>query len=284
MTDETQNTENTNNSGQSEGSILADIDTNEEPAIDLSTGEKPEGLDAGFWDEDKKSVNIDALHKAYQEEAKRAKGLRDKLAKGVGKAPKDASEYVIEFGEKGKGLIKDDNDPVVGAAKTAAHKAGISVEQFNAFMAQMGDSLADIVGQAGAVTEEQRAEFEANQAARRDEEIKKIGSNGLAIAKAVKAWGEDLTNKGHLSESELGDFLDLAHTAGHIRVLNKLRVMATGRDTIPMEAQTDSLPSDREIGNMMQKAYNSGDQQQIAKVQELLSKRLEAGRPELLQI
>jgi hypothetical protein len=111
-----------------------------ENSFEVKDGQKPKDLDDKYWDPEGKKVRVDELYKSLQDAEKRAKGLRDKLARGDGKAPKDIKEYSFTPPEKYAQLVPE-NDPVVGAAKEIAHKYGMPKEMFSSFMADMTEKL-----------------------------------------------------------------------------------------------------------------------------------------------
>ncbi len=248
-------------------------------ALDFSKG-KPEGFPDELWDADKNQPKADLLYQKMQDAEARAKGLRDKLAKGEGKPPKDAKEYTVDAGEKGKALVKDD-DPLLAEAQKIAHELKIPKETYGKFMGKLTDFLADHIEKLQEnppeLTPEQKAEI-------RQKEYAKIGTNAPQIIKAVETWGRELKAQGQFSEDDLAAFKSMALTGEQVRVLNKLRALAGGGKSLPMDFSGDGLPSDSEISDMIVKAHKSGDAAEAAKVEEILNKRRQAGRPERLQI
>lgn len=260
-------------------SLLQNLDEPEYKPLEIKEGEKPEGLAEDFWDAEKKTIKVDDLHRKYLEAETRAKGLRDKLAKGEQKPPKDIKEYIVEASDKGKAILKDD-DPLVEGGRKIAQELGMSKEMFAKFMGKMTDIVAENFEKFGQPKDPDPVDIKARQ----EVEFAKIGGNGKAVAKAVLSWANGLMQSGQLSETEFKTFQGFAQTGEDIRVLNKLRVLATGKADIPMDAQTDGLPSDAEIAKMfVTPEYKSGDPAYHAKVATLLAQRLEAGRPEKLQ-
>lgn len=255
-----------------------DDDSETTVSLEVKDGVKPESLDGKYWDEEKKVIKVDEMHRALTEAESRAKGLRDKLAKGVNKAPADIKEYTIEPGEKGKSLIKD-GDPLIDAGKNIAKECGMPKEMFAKFMGKMADFLGEMSSKKLEPVQLSKEEMKAQL----DVELSKVGENGLAITRAVNSWGKSLYESGQMSEKDYKIFQRFAQDGDDIRVLNKLRTIATGKSDIPMDAQIDGLPSDAEISEMVNKAYTSRDEKKIRAVTELLNKRREAGRPELLQ-
>jgi hypothetical protein len=270
-------------SGGSEGgdSLLDGIDGEEGgdeiQALDFSKG-KPEGFPDELWDSEKNAPKADQLYKKLQEAENRAKGLRDKLARGEGKPPKDAKEYTVDAGDKGKALLKSD-DPLLAEAQKIAHELKIPKETYGKFMGKLTDFLADHLEK---MQEQGPAELSDEQKAEiRKAEYAKIGTNAVQVIKAVESWGRELKASGQLSEKELEAFKSMAMTGEQVRVLNKLRAMAGGGNALPMDFSDDGLPSDEEIADLIGNIKTEADER---KVNELLDKRRRAGRPEKLQI
>lgn len=248
--------------------------------VDFSKG-KPKDFPDEAWDAEKNTPKADVLYNKFKEAEARAKGLRDKLAKGDGKAPKDAKEYAFKPSEKAGKIFKEGDaskDPLVMAAAPIAHKYGLSKDAFQGFMSEMSDKIAELA-EANAnqepveMTPEQKAEV-------RDVEYKKIGTNATQVIKAVETWAKELKASGQFSEADLAEFKNMAMTGGQVRVLNKLRAMAGGGNTLPMDFGGDGLPSDAEIAELQANVKNQADQD---KVDALYDKRRAAGRPDKLQ-
>lgn len=242
---------------------------------DLSNG-MPEGFPEEAWDAENNSPKADVLFKKLTEAETRAKGLRDKLAKGEGKPPKDASEYKFTPTEKGLAAFKDgnvDNDPIIAASRPIAQKYGLSKEQYAGFMSEMAEVMASTAGEGPAqMTEEQIAEY-------RKAEISKLGANGKQVVRAVESWARELEKSGVFSEADVESFRSLGTSADKLIVLNKLRALAGGGNSIPTNVADDGLPDDNTIRDMIANMKTEADEK---KVFELLEKRRAAGRPERL--
>jgi len=263
-------------------SLLAGLDDDaaDGDAIDFTKG-KPEWMSDEAWDAEKKAPKADILAKELKAAQDRAKGLRDKLAKGENKAPKDVKEYAFTPSEKGKAAFTDGDpskDPVVQAVAPIALKHGLSKEQYSGFMADVAEVLADMAEKNGAqvteLTPEQKAEIRAN-------EMKKIGANGVQVTKAVGAFINTIRANGGLSENGLKAVQTWIQTAEDVRAMNELRAYFGGGHEIPSDGGTDGLPSDEEIAGMITNVKTEADQQ---KVDELLNRRRAAGRPDKLNI
>lgn len=271
--------------GEGSGDSLLDgVDGDEggeSQPVDFSKG-KPEGFPDDAWDAKENKPKSDVLYKKWQEAEARAKGLRDKLAKGDTKAPKDAKEYTFKPTEKGMKAFKDGDpskDPVVAAVAPIAKKYGLSKEQYSGFMADMTDVLVDLAAkQAEAapaeLSDEEKAEIKRSEHA-------KIGTNAVQVIKAVETWARELKNTGQFSEKDLATFKSMAMNGDQVRVLNKLRAIAGGGNNLPMDFSDDGLPSDDEIADLQSKVKSQADQD---KVDALYEKRRRAGRPDKLQI
>lgn len=249
--------------------------------VDFTKG-MPKDFPKEAWDDEKKAPKAEVLFDKFKEAEARAKGLRDKLAKGDGKAPKDVKEYVFKPSEKSAKIFKDGDaskDPLIQAAAPIAHKYGLSKDAFQGFMSDMSDVIADKVAEAAEaeapeLTAEEKTEI-------RNTEYKKIGTNAPQIIKAIETWGKELKDTGQFSETDLAAFKNMAMTGEQVRVLNKLRALAGGGNNLPMDFSGDGLASDDEIAELQSKVKSQADQD---KVDELYEKRRQAGRPDKLQI
>jgi hypothetical protein len=193
------------------------------------TNEPPEGVPADFWDTEKKSIKSDELLKAYQQEANRAKGLRDKLAKGYQNVPEKPEEYGFELKPEGKEILGEAklNDELIGLTKNAAKEAGLSKEQYDNFMAT-------IVPELHKVSTKEKPEPTAEEAqavadAWRKTESAKLGPNAEAIVQTVGKWAGKLKAQGVFTDSEFALVRDgMLATADGVRVLQKIKNLTTG--------------------------------------------------------
>lgn len=223
-------------------------------ALDFSKG-KPEGFPDDFWDAEKNAPKVQDLYSKYQEAEQRAKGLRDKLAKGAQNAPKDPKEYEVKLSDEVAKVIKSD-DPMIEEARKVAHKYGLSKETFNGFMAEMAEFVAKAAGQQPAQDPEAlKAEAEAYKS----EQLAKLGETGPQIVRAVAAWGSELAAQGYFTEADHKAFKDMAYSAESVRVLNLLRSMVGGGKEVPMAPASDGL-SRAELEAELVKAFTSGDE------------------------
>lgn len=239
---------------------------------------KPEGLPDNFWDAESNQIKTDDLIKAYTTESARAKGLRDKLAKGAGGAPETVDEYEITAPE-GFEFTENDAD-VLNAAKQAGLAAGLTNDQINKFVQHYMLKAQDLLPQ-----ELSAEEQKAQEAAYQQEEFKKIGPNAGIIVQAVAGMRETLVNKGILSADEAEVFNGMITTAAQLKVMNSLRSFIGIGDEIPANAglTPNGLMSDGEIYNLIgSKEYMSGDPAVHRKVEEQLSLRTMSGRTGLL--
>lgn len=271
------------NDGGSGDSLLDGVDDDEGDGqpVDFSKG-KPEGFPDDAWDAKENKPKADVLFNQLKAAEKRAADLRAKLGKGDHKAPKDAKEYTFKPTEKGAKAFKDGDiskDPVVAAVAPIALKHGLSKEQYAGFMQDMTDVLVDLAEKSGTDTPAELSDEE--KAEIRKAEYAKIGTNAVQVIKAVESWGRELKASGQFSEQELAAFKSMAMNGDQVRVLNKLRALAGGGNSLPMDFSDDGLPSDNEIAELQAKVKTAEDQR---KVDELYDKRRRAGRPEKLAI
>lgn len=270
-------------------SLLDDVesdgegDKGKDAPIDFSKG-RPDWLPQDAWDEAAKQPKADVLAKHLKAAEDRAKGLRDKLAKGLPKPPKDAKEYEFKASDKSKKYVAD-NDPVVAAAAPIALKYGLSKEQFAGFMGDMADTLAELSEKAQAEGTKEQELTPEEKAEIRTKEYAKIGTNAPQIIRAVESWGREMKAEGFLSEGDLEAFKSMAMNGDQVRVLNKLRARAGGGNALPMDAGGDGLPSDKEIGEMLNKAWSAKDEAEEKRIMDkYMPLRKQAGRPDRLQV
>lgn len=246
------------------------------PVLDFANG-RPEAFPEDMWDTEKNAPNVQKMYDALNAERDRVKGLRQKISAGGHKPPETVDGYEVKFEGDLYEKIKSD-DPLVGAARQAALKAGMSKEAFSAFINEIVPEFvkltsADALAQGG----------EEQAVAARQAEMQKLGENGVQITRAVAAWANGMKAQGVFAEQELATLETMAKTADQVLLLNKMRTLMGG-PAVPVDIINDGLPSDKEIGARLHKAYTSGDPAKIAEIEALLEKRRVAGRPDLLAL
>jgi hypothetical protein len=192
--------------------------------------------------------------------------LRDKLAKGVQNAPKDPKEYEIKLSEQAAKVIKSD-DPLFEAARSVAHKYGLSKEAYNGFMAEMADFVAKTAGGEQLTPEQEQAQREAYKA----EQIAKLGDNGLRVVRAVNSWAEQLKSDGYLNDTDHKTLKEMANSAEAVRVLNTLRGMISNAPEVPADPISDGH-SVAEIETKMVAAFNAGNEAEYMRLEQQLAK------------
>lgn len=241
--------------------------SNQSPSIDFSAG-KPEGFPDEFWDGEKGAPVIDKLFQSYQQEKKRAEGLRVKLSKGEfeGKPPADISEYTFELPEGApEGLVAND-DPLLIAAKEAAKNAGLPKEAFAKFM---GPVIAKIA-EARSAMDTPVSEEEINAA--RQTEIAKLGPTGGRIVEAVGSFISQLEGGGTFSKEEAAAARAMVTSAEAVRVMNKLRMMNGGADQVPVEMPLDVRASRSDLEAKLGKAMLENNEADYQKYSSMLAK------------
>lgn len=269
---QTQDTKENTEAVENNDSLLS-MQNEDTAPVEIKEGEKPEFLPEELWDADNKQVKLNDLLKAYEADNKRMKGLRDKLAKGgKSEAPKSIDEYDLKYGEQ-----DFTDDEVYRFAREAALEAGVSKDAFSKFMNKFLGATAEWSGTP--LTEEQKqAQYDAHLKA----EYAKLGTNATAIVRSVVNWRDNLVAEGYLDKEQAEIMTNLATSAEVIKLFNSLRAMHGG--DIPMsDSFDDGLPSDAEIAKMIgSKEYMDGDPAVTKKVDELLTRRQQAGRPDHL--
>ncbi len=176
-------------------------------------------------------LNLDALLKSYKDTRTELKA-----AKTNKKAPGKPEDYSFEVPElpDGKSISIQDDDKSMAAAKEAAHKYGISQDQFQGFVSDYLTAIAPLLPEP--------MPDEATEKA-------KLGNNADAIINGVLNWGQQLHDTGILSDAEHRELFFIGSTAEGISALQKLRTHYTGEKTIPTGSTTvgEGLPSKEEL-------------------------------------
>lgn len=225
---------------------------------------KPEYLSDELWDAEKNEVKVADLMKAYESEQKKAKGLREKLSKGVDKAPEKAEDYALN-----EGVELNEEDALF--IKEAAKEAGFTNNQLNGFLEK--------------VLERYGINEDIDQAEVMREEMKKLGDTAPQILRAVADFKNGLLSQGVINEEQAKTIERMANSAESVEMLNIFRTLIGG-ESVPVKSMySDGLPSDAEIFAMMgTEEYQKGNPEALRKVDELMSKRERAGRPTYLQV
>ena len=219
---------------------------------------KPKNLADEFWNEESRQVDQDKLIKAFNEEQKKALGLRQKLSeKGATKPPKTVDEYFIED-EGVKELMPDDSEGLK-IIKEKALKAGLSKDQFSNFLTEVMPALKEqglLVDKGEELSEEEEEEQHQKFI---EAEIAKIPEGQKVLQKVVN-WGAGLHNKGILSKDEMPVFENMVTDANSLVVFSKIMTL-TGEPSIPVKtAVPDGLPSRQEIDQIIRsEPYQNGD-------------------------
>ena len=241
--------------------------SSKQSALDFSAG-RPEGFPEEFWDATANAPVVDRLFSSYQQEKKRAEGLRVKLSKGEfeGKAPADISEYTFELPEGAPENLVPNDDPLLVAAKEAAKNAGLPKEAFSKFM---GPVIAKIA-EAKAAMDVPPSEEEIN--AVRQAEIAKLGPTGGKIVDAVGSFISELESGGTFSSEEASAARAMVTSAAAARVMNKLRMMNGGRDQVPVDMPVDMRASKSDIEQKLGKAMLDNNEADYQKYSAMLAK------------
>ena len=170
---------------------------------------RPDWLPEPFFDAKTGEVKLEALAKSQAD-------LRAAVSKGANKPPAKADDYKLEMEPAAldslKGLFQDGDpgkDPLMAAARAAAHEAGLSQAAFNGFMAKVLPELAKV----------QPAPFDAAA------ELKALDpnpENAKKIVTAMAAKGQALVEQGVLTKDDLSEFAVMVGTAAGMKVMQKI--------------------------------------------------------------
>lgn len=182
---------------------------------------RPKGLADKFWNSKEKTVNFDALNKAYTDLEKAHGDL--KRQKGGGDVPKEAADYfkegvtVPEDAVNFKGLGSD--DPGVKAWAEVCQKRGIGKTLATELMSDMLVTM------------------NAHVAAPIDPELemKALGKGGPSMIDGLFTWVDGMEAAGDLSEDDIEVVETIMGTAKGARFLAKMRNL-TGEKPIPVNA------------------------------------------------
>ena len=257
MTNETNETQNeiTSDKGLMELGVEPNENNNNDTNAEITDNNKilasrPEGLPDELWDHDSGTFKGDKLFEAYQAEAKKALGLRQKLSEGLPKPPDNVEDYQIEIPEEISELVGTD-DATLDVVRQAAFSTGLSNDQLKSFVNLYLTGLADkgLMNPDQGLTEEQMAERDAQFV---EQEKAKLGANANKILQSLDTWGHQLKNDGVISDEDRNALRSMAHSAAEVRVLDKLRSLITGEPNIPtMSVESTGMPSREELETMV---------------------------------
>lgn len=261
--------------------------------LDLDkTGEdgRPDWLDSKLWDAEKKEPKHNEVLNALRDTQSRVDGLRSKLAKGLQNTPEKAEAYTFNIEGQNELMESLKDDPAVSVAKNAAHKAGLSQEQFDQFMQDVIPALQKAAGDQGAkddgLSDEERVAAEA-QADKEylQAEMAKLGPSASQLISANSSFIQDLLSSGQIDGDMAEELRGLAATAKGIETLNFFRESIGGESVMHSPVPTEAgAPSDSEIHKLINSEDYARDPDTRAKVERMLTQRSKAGRIGPLQV
>jgi hypothetical protein len=217
-------------------SLLGDAPVTATKGQEAVAPSRPENIPESFWDAEKNELKTDDLLKSYDDAEKRAKGLRDKLAKGWQNVPEDPLKYAFELPDAFKETLGDGelNEDMVDFAKAAAFESGLSQEQFNNFMGKIIPQLHEYgisLDGKEPTPEELEAQQKEIQEAKKAE-FEKLGEGGDRIIASVRANLATIKSQNIFTESEL-DLIQngLGSSADGVLVLDKMFTKMFGQKT-----------------------------------------------------
>jgi len=178
--------------------------------------------------------------------------MRKIISQGRHKVPADGNYKLDVLPEESA------EDPATQALVDYAKKSGLSQQQFDSLVTDLGAKIAEL----NPVNEIDL-----------DAELESLGSNGKNIADSMKTWGEGLLNKGIFSQQDYEEFEIAGATANGIRMLKKLREAYEGRvptESAPLE---DGVGSDEELHAMVSDPKYQTDPGFRKKVEKLFQQR-----------
>lgn len=231
-------------------------DTDGHPATTPPTGApvKPDWVLEQHWDAAKGEIKYDAVAKSYKDTRAELMALKAEGKTGKDKPPESADKYTFTAPEGLPAVIAED-DPVMGAFRESAHKAGLSQAQFDAIA---GDVLKTM-----SASLPPPVSVEAEKA--------KLGENAEAVMGTVYNWAKKLVDDGIWSQDEFQEIMIMGSTADGVRALNKVREMS-GEARIPVGTKPlDSMPSKEELYAMVGDPKYNTDPAYRKKVEDLFA-------------
>lgn len=218
--------------------VAPDPRTADSRQAEAKAAEKPEGIPDSLWDAEKMDFKKDELVKAYQTEAKKALDLRAIVSKGLGKPAESIEEYQVEFDDKLKQYVSDD-DQGLAAARKAAFEAGLPKETFDKFVkGYLGELAANNLLQPIAprlTPEEQEILQKAEDDKFREEQMALLGESGQRELELIKTEIGALYKKGSLTKEDIEAFQEAAYDAKGVRFMAKLIQRYKGAQIIPTQ-------------------------------------------------
>lgn len=229
-----------------------------------------------FWDKDKGEVRVQALATSWRD-------LRTQVSKGAkpgpaGAPPEKDTDYALPVVEGlPEGIVGGEKDTLLPAIRQAAHKAGVTQEQFTAMATPYLQQLAKNLKE-----HQDRTDPEAQRAQLRQEmlaELAKLGPNGKELALDVRGWLNGLEAAGKFAPDEVLA-LKAVSTAAGVRALAKIRE-AMGDKAVPVDGLDAEDGSEADARRILLEGHLNNDQATIAKAHRLLARLEKAGKLKL---
>jgi len=189
--------------------------------------------------------DMEGLIKGYND-------FRKIVSQGKHKVPKDGKYALDVLGEGAN------EEPMTEVLVDFAKKSGLSQQQFDSLITDLGASIAEM-----------NPVSEINL----DEELQSLGNNGQQIVNSMATWGQGLLDKGVFSKEDYEEFELAGATAGGVRMLKKIREAYEGRvptESMPME---EGATSDEELHAMVADPKYQTDIGYRKKVEKLFQQR-----------
>lgn len=205
---------------------------------------RPEGFPDELWDSKTNDVNKTALIDAYNKESKKAKDLRDIIAKSSHKAPESADKYTFEISDDIKEIVGADN-PAFDVFKKAAFAHGLSPEQakgvVNDYLKGLKEGNLFAAPAEAAPTAEQ---MEAEAKSWREAEKKKLGEEGQRTFEGLNNAFAAAYKNGSFTDGDKEAYMNAVYNADGVHFVEKLVSLArSGKfglgDPIPTKHMLD---------------------------------------------
>ena len=233
-------------------------------AQEQTVSDKPEFVQAKFWDADRQEVTLENLASSYNALEKKLGSRTEDLSKQVrqdleqerlGKVPEEYNLNVPELPENVDVSVSDDME-IVQWWKDTAKQNGLSQEQFD-------EGVKVFIDNAMATLPDVNAEME------------KLGDNSKERVEAAELW-----SKKNLSPEAYNTFSSVASTAEGVKAIEEIMKMTKDSPMPTTPTQVSVTPDLGDLKSMMNdpRYYDSNkrDDSYIKRVTELYEKAYES--------
>lgn len=222
-------------------------DTGQSSILDMASGEKPEQQEGEAWTPpedvpehlrgETPDDTIKKLMTAYQGARRDISQGRKPATDGTVPDSPDGYEIAVEGDDDkiGAELTSEASKPIVDAFRAAAHKQGLTAEQFQAFMRDGMSQVAEQGFPIGA-SDDEAQQISAEAEMEKLTEIAGGQQQANTIINTVGTYAEKLVNNGVITQDDLAEFRQMAGTAESAQLFYRIITSELGEKPIPMPA------------------------------------------------